>query len=163
MGCGVWRLWLLGVLVLCVGCVSTPAMPEPETQVIHPALVHAVVRRSPVGTAEAFTAEPLLEAAAFSMHVLQYRTREARHIHFHHDLTTMIHAGEGELYIDDRRYLASAGDVFHIPRGTAHYAVNTGDEPLVAVLVFVPAFDGEDSVEVERGSRSYERGGSRGR
>ncbi len=38
------------------------------------------------------------------------------------------------------------GDILFIPRGSAHYFVNTFSEPSVALAVFSPDFDGKDSI-----------------
>jgi mannose-6-phosphate isomerase-like protein (cupin superfamily) len=116
---------------------------------ITPARIQRVLDSNPVGEDEPFRAATLLNGHDFSLHVLQFRTGERRHIHRAHDLTFMVHRGQGELFIDDVRHPAQPGDVFHIPRRTPHYVVNTGVEPLVAVIIFTPEFDLTDSVPVE--------------
>lgn len=146
----------LALLAPIVGC--GPGLREHlrrDAQIITPEMLDRVVRLAPVSETDAFHAETLLETERFSAHLLQFRTREQRHIHQRHDLTFVVRGGAGDVYVNDRRYAAKPGDVFHIPRNTPHYAVNTGPTPLVAVLIFSPPFDRSDSIPVPRDAASY--------
>ena len=153
------RLMIVLIVTLAAGC-GGPSLREafgPQTRQIDPSTIRRVLRSAPVSSAEDFHAETLLLSEEFSAHLLQFRTAEQRHIHRRHDMTTIVQRGVGDLYIGQRRYRVSRGDVFHIPRGTPHYAVNRGDEPLVVVNIFTPPYGGEDSIAMPVGARSYER------
>lgn len=146
----------LAALVLLASC--GPGLHEHlrrDAQIITPEMLDRVVRLAPVSETAAFHPETLLETDRFSAHLLQFRTAEQRHIHQRHDLTFMVRSGAGDVFVNDRRYAAKPGDVFHIPRNTPHYAVNTGPTPLVAVLIFSPPFDRRDSIPVPRDAASY--------
>lgn len=147
-------------LVFAGGCA--PRADDPiafGTQQVDPLVIQRVLSSAPCPEDRDFHAENLLITPRFSMHLLQFRTAEQRHIHRRHDLTFVVVRGAGEVWVADRRFSAAPGDVFHIPRGTPHYCVNTGDTPLAAVLTFTPPYDRRDSIPVPRGARSYEREG----
>jgi len=148
---------LLGACL--AGCAADPARDilTRETQVLEPAMLQRILRQAPVAADEDLRVEPLLESGEFSAYLLQFRTGERRHIHRAHDQTFIVYRGQGEIYINDHRRVCRPGDVFHIPRGTPHYCVNTGSEPLVVVNLFTPPFDVADRIPLPRGSRSYER------
>jgi quercetin dioxygenase-like cupin family protein len=151
---------VLTLLAACLAsCAADPAhdVLRRETQVLEPAMLLRILRQAPVAADEDLRAEPLVESEEFSAYLLQFRTGEPRHIHCGHDQTFIVYRGQGEIYIDDQRRVCRPGDVFHIPRGTPHYCVNTASEPLVVVNLFTPPFDGKDRIPLPRGSRSYER------
>ena len=153
------RLLLALLAAGLAGCAADPARDvlKRETQVLEPAMLQRILRQAPVAADEDLRAEPLLESEEFSAYLLQFRTGEPRHIHREHDLTFIVHRGRGEVYINDHRRVCRPGDVFHIPRGTPHYCINTGSDPLVVVNLFTPPFDGKDRIPLPRGSRSYEQ------
>lgn len=158
-------LWIALSLVACsmpaTGCAShSEELFSMGTQQVDPVVIQRVLDRSPCPPDRDFHPETLLITDRFSMHLLQFRTAEQRHIHRVHDLTFVVVRGSGEVWVGDRRFLAKPGDVFHIPRGTPHYCVNTGDTPLAAVLTFTPPFDRKDSIPVAKNARSYEREGN---
>lgn len=142
---------LLGLLFIgCTGPNVRDKLWFPQT--ITPNLIDAALRERPVAPDQNLRPETLTMTDEFSLHLLQFRTGEARHIHKAHDLTFVCYRGEGELFVFDEksrgdiRYVSRPGQVCHIPRGTPHFVRNTGPEPLVAVLVFTPPYDLKDSV-----------------
>jgi quercetin dioxygenase-like cupin family protein len=152
------RVLALAGLITVSGCASPHATAiHSPTHRVDPAMISAMVKATPVGDDEARRAATLVVGADFSMHLLQFRTGEDRHIHRTHDLTFVVHRGEGRLTVDDRACTVQPGDVIHIPRGTPHSCTNRGSEPLVAVLIFTPPYDLKDSIPVPAESRSYER------
>lgn len=149
----VWPVW-----AFACGCASRTDDPIAlGSQCVDPVAIQRVLSNAPCPEDRDFHAENLLITPRFSMHLLQFRTAEPRHIHRKHDLTFVVVRGSGEVWVADRRFQASPGDVFHIPRGTPHYCVNTGEAPLAAVLTFTPPYDRRDSIPVPRNVRSYER------
>lgn len=142
------------------GCADGGAAREalaPRSFVVQPQLVERALRAGPVAKDQNLRAETLVATSEFSMHLLQFRVGEQRHIHRTHDLTFFVQRGEGTVFVDDRRFIARPGDVFHIPRGTPHYCVNDKTEPLVAVLIFTPPYDMRDSIPAPAPDKSYDR------
>ena len=84
-----------------------------------------------------------------SHHIVQIRDREPPHMHKTHDGTVVMISGRGYLMMSDKQIELSAGDIVYIPRGAAHFYVNTGVEPTIAFVVFSPPFDGKDNVPVK--------------
>jgi mannose-6-phosphate isomerase-like protein (cupin superfamily) len=108
-----------------------------------------VVAANPLGPAENVKVTNLGQGQTVSHHVVQVRDRESPHLHKAHDGTVTIISGRGYMIMDSRRIELSPGDIVHIPRGAAHYYVNTGIEPAVAFVVFSPPFDGKDVVPLK--------------
>lgn len=128
-----------------------------RSEVLDATVVARLLAATPIGPEQAFLPATLTSTDEFSAHVLQFRTGEARHVHCVHDLTILVHRGEGEVTIDDRPRVARPGDVFHIPRGVPHSIRARGADPLVTINVFTPPFDGKDSVAAPRNESSRER------
>lgn len=124
---------------------------------INPGMLDAVLQTAPVGADQNLRAETLLTTDECSIHLLQFRVGEQRHIHSRHDLTFTVHRGMGFVFVNDQRFAAKPGDVFFIPRGVPHQCVVDGPAPLVAVLVFTPPFDLKDTIPLPLGARTYER------
>lgn len=143
--------------LLSGGCAVSHQLAARPTEVLDTALIEQILRQRPVRDDQDFLPHTLLVSHEFSAHLLQFRTGEQRHVHRLHDLTIVVHRGRGEVYIDDIRRMARAGDVFHIPRGVPHSIRNAGDEPLISVNIFTPPYDGHDSIPAPAGSRSIER------
>ncbi|MBL8878878.1 MAG: cupin domain-containing protein [Phycisphaerales bacterium] len=147
------------IAIAASGCAARDDAVSQGTQQIDPVMIARALEHAPCPADRDFYPQNLLITERFSMHLLQFRTAEQRHIHRRHDLTFVVVRGTGEVWVNDRRFQAKPGDVFHIPRGTPHYCVNTGDAVLAAVLTFTPPFDRSDSIPVARGARSYDREG----
>ena len=155
------RTILVALLAALLNGCAAPDMYEmlrTESQVFDPPAIGNILRRAPVGPHEDARFDELTGNDRFSAHLFQFRTGQQRHIHLDHDVTFIVHRGCGEVYVRDRRRTARPGDVFHIPRGTPHYCVNTDLDRLVVIAIFTPPFDGHDVIEVPAGARSYPRG-----
>jgi quercetin dioxygenase-like cupin family protein len=70
------------------------------------------------------------------------------HIHKVHDTTVVMMRGRGYVMLDKRRVELSVGDTVFIARGAPHYFVNGYGESSVALVIFSPPFDGEDTIPV---------------
>ena len=73
--------------------------------------------------------------------------RLGKRYHARHDLTLMVVSGKGIVEVEETRYAVGPGTAVLLPRLTA-YAVlpNQSEGEFVALLVYSPAFDGEDVV-----------------
>ena len=154
----------LAVLVVAVsaglaGCAANraPTLLQPESQAIGPAAITRALRYARVGSDQPLRIDGLTQNEHFSAHLLQIRTRRARHIHAVHDVTLMVHRGRGEVTVDGRKRAVRPGDVFHVPRGTPHDCSNAGSVPLVLVAIFTPPLRTADTIAVPVGRRSHPR------
>jgi mannose-6-phosphate isomerase-like protein (cupin superfamily) len=118
----------------------------PELRQINPAKVAA---DNPLAPNENIKMTTVGQGQGVSHHIVQIRDREPPHMHKAHDGTVVMISGRGYLMMSDKRIELSAGDIVYIPRGAAHFYVNTGVEPTIAFVAFSPPFDGKDTISVK--------------
>ncbi|MFH1747387.1 MAG: cupin domain-containing protein [Planctomycetota bacterium] len=141
-----------------MGCAATPAeVLLRDTQLLDPATITTLLKRAPVNAAEDVRVDTLLQSAEFSAHLLQVQTEYTRRLHRRHDLTILIHRGHGQVYLNDRRYTAALGDVFHIPRDTPYQILSHGPDPLAIIQIFTPPLVADDVIPIQPRARSYPR------
>lgn len=144
----------LNVAALLFGFLFPACAPLPylflqygtELRQINPAKVAA---DNPLGPNESIKMTTVGQGQGVSHHIVQIRDRESPHLHKAHDGTVVMISGRGYLMMSDKRIDLSAGDIVYIPRGAAHFYVNTGIEPTIAFVVFSPPFDGKDNIPVK--------------
>ena len=81
-----------------------------------------------------------------SHQVVRLNESEKPHRHFKHDLTVFMVKGKVRMHLGDRIFMAHAGDVIEIPKGTFHWAEKITKESPEAYTIFNPPFDGKDIV-----------------
>ena len=91
---------------------------------------------------------PLVNFEHASFHNILLKNAEKPHIHAKHDLAVYVLKGSSWIYLNDKRIELFPGDFIVIPRGTVHWAINTGKDPAEVLAVFSPPFDGKDIVPV---------------
>ncbi len=128
----------LAVALSAVLALATPA----RAQEAHD--IEKVVEKNPLAADQPFRVDEVARTDAASVHVAQVRGEVPRQYHAAHDETVFIHRGKGVLTVGDKTILLEAGEVVHIPRRVVHGFKSEGAEPVVALLVFEPAFDGKD-------------------
>jgi mannose-6-phosphate isomerase-like protein (cupin superfamily) len=111
--------------------------------------VAKVLAENPLGADENIKITALGGGQAASHHLVQIRDREVPHVHKAHDATVLVVRGRGYLIMDTRRINLSAGDIVHIPRGAAHYYVNSDLQPTVVFVTYAPPYDGKDNFPVK--------------
>lgn len=84
-----------------------------------------------------------------SVHLIQIRGSEKPHRHLYHDSVVFFERGQGTLHLGKNALKVKEGAVVFIEHGQPHYFVNEGPEPMVAIVVFSPPYDGKDNVPVE--------------
>jgi len=60
------------------------------------------------------------------------------HVHPHTDEAFYIAAGEAKFLLGDREVRVTAGGFVFVPRGTPHTAWNSGDDPMLGLIVISP-------------------------
>ena len=79
-----------------------------------------------------------------STFLIRMKDKETPHFHDDHDLSVSILDGDGIIHFKDHAVPVTPGDVIFIPKGTYHWAENTGSAATVLFAVFSPAFSGKD-------------------
>jgi mannose-6-phosphate isomerase-like protein (cupin superfamily) len=108
--------------------------------------IEDALARHPIAPDENINVITLGATDTVSHHVVQIRHSEELHIHERHDLSAIVYRGAGTMRAGDSVFPVSAGDVLFIPRGVPHAFRNDGVAPAVAIVVFSPSFDGEDTI-----------------
>jgi len=65
--------------------------------------------------------------------------RQTRHVHYGDEQFLYVISGEGKQLIDYTENIIGPGAIFHIDAGSVHETVNMGDEPIVELLISIPA------------------------
>jgi quercetin dioxygenase-like cupin family protein len=129
------------------GCNATASKPSHDLLLSDPARslgAESIIRELPMG-GQNIARRKLSDGADSTVFLVRIAERESPHRHTRYDLTVVVVAGSGTLWLDGAPLAMEPGDIAHIPRGTPHYFVNDGDEPASAVAVFSPRFEGPDN------------------
>jgi quercetin dioxygenase-like cupin family protein len=137
------------VALLLVGCVSGPHFYLRYGEELRQASLDEMLAHNPLPAGENIKVVNLGRTESASQHLVQIRDREAPHVHKLHDATVAVMRGRGYLILGPKRVELRAGDIVHIARGVPHAYVNTASEPTVALAVYAPAFDGQDTHPAE--------------
>lgn len=65
--------------------------------------------------------------------------RQTKHVHYGDEQFIYVLSGKGEQLIDAASNSIEPGASFHIEAGAAHETINTGHEPIVELLISIPA------------------------
>lgn len=136
-------------MLIATGC-GTPAHYSYADGRLSRTVISRVVRENAIPIGQAIAVINLGAVPAVSHHIVQVATAETLHVHRDHDLTVFVHRGHGILRIGAEQAVLREGDSVFIPRGVAHAFENRSTSPAVAVVSFSPAFDGKDTIPVER-------------
>lgn len=137
--------WLIG-FALVAGCTSQKhalghfLVHDPPRE----ATFETMIAQLPVEGDRNIRQLLLQQSENMSVHLVRIRDREQPHLHTRYDLSIMLVAGEGTLWLQGAPLKMQAGDVALVSRGTRHHFVNEGSEPASALVVFAPAYDESD-------------------
>jgi len=129
-----------------MGCAATPSLTLPDAQGARSSALTALLAAHPLPDTQNISVLPLGRTEALSYHLVQIRDREQPHVHATHDLAVTLLRGSGRVYIHGAPHDMRPGDVAVVPRGVAHYFVNSDSTPAAAFVTFAPPYDGKDQV-----------------
>jgi mannose-6-phosphate isomerase-like protein (cupin superfamily) len=141
--------FVIALLSLLMACAPVPRFYLQYGTDFKQSDLEKMLAENPLPMGENIKVITLGQGPAASHHVVQIRDRESPHLHKTHDATVMMLKGQGYLMLEQRRIDLTVGDVVYIPRGAAHYFINTAPEPTVAFAIYSPPFDGKDMVPVK--------------
>lgn len=151
---GQWPM-ALGMLFILIGLMMpVPRSPEEAGRILLGSGfsteqdLKSWLEEHPIKANQPFRIDSLTRTARSSSAIAQILKREEYHRHMKHDLTVTLLRGKGRMLLDGKIYKVQSGDVVHIPAGMPHAFLNGSSRklPAVALAVFVPPFDGKDSV-----------------
>jgi mannose-6-phosphate isomerase-like protein (cupin superfamily) len=134
------HIFSLITMIALTGCGSTQA----RGRIITPVFTIADVEWSLDDLTKPIAVRPLREYEDLSVSLIRLASAEKPHVHKVHDLTVVMISGSGILHIGDRSVAVGPGDVMEIPRGTVHWAENTGAGACEVYAIFAPPYDGKD-------------------
>lgn len=146
--------WLIG-FALIVGCTS-------QKQDLGHFLVHdppreatydTMIAQLPIEGSQNIRQLLLQQNENMSVHLVRIKDREEPHLHTRYDLSVVLVAGEGTLWLQGEPLKMNVGDVAVVSRGTRHYFVNEGSDPASFVVVFAPAYEESDREAVDEPDR----------
>ncbi len=114
--------------------------------------IEEIAAKNPLSENEDTRVTDVGENKNSSMHLVQIRENGELHPHYHkrHDEVIYIKKGSGIATLDGTRYMVKPGSIVQIPSKTIHKFLNTGEEPLIAISIFSPPFDGRDEKTIRK-------------
>ena len=85
-----------------------------------------------------------IERCSLAEEVLPIGSKVGRHHHIETEEVYYILHGSGRMIVGDEVRDVAAGDAIFIPRGFTHALENTGQEPMIILLVCGPAYSYDD-------------------
>lgn len=145
-----WVVVLTGLLL--AGCAaSTPNwITFPDGKGGQGISLDQWIKENPMSTVQDISIQEISRGESASSHIIRIRTQEPLHVHQRHDLVAILLKGTGTLTLGSRRLELKPGSIITIPHGVPHAFVNHSSEPAVAYATFTPAFDGSDTVLIEK-------------
>jgi len=137
------RVVLLLASLAMIGCSTATRgrVVSPHQDLIAPAWT-AEEQAKPIAVRR------LRATAETSVSLIRLAGTEQPHIHKDHDLVVVLLAGSARLHLGERIIDVRPGDVMEIPRGTVHWAENTGADASEVYAIFSPPYDGRDNLPV---------------
>lgn len=154
MRAATFRIGILGVIALALGCASGGGSTPPVLDALFPdgrstETLAALADIETLGPGDSFRIHEIGRDAHSSHHVVWIRDREVPHTHDRHDLWVVMLRGHGTMRLGDEERPVDEGSVLYVPRGTVHAFRNLSGEIAAAYAIYAPAFDGRDRVDVE--------------
>ena len=134
------KRWIsLGFLFALIGCTFLPAQMPFQSQ------AKAI---QPDTTFDNVLVKRIFGDDKASGFVIWIKQRVPAHFHAAHSETVMILEGKAEMTLGDQRLSIKKGDIFFIPKGTAH-SVTVKKGILKVLSIQAPEFEGTDRVMVK--------------
>ncbi len=142
----------LMALIVFLGFIPSYAQegpPPPENESAFRGNLFMLMQQKPLPYDELISQSLLAKNETMSAVLIQLREGVKSHYHAQHDELVYVLQGKGVMTVGDERQVIKAGDFIMLERGKVHSVVNKSAEPLVAISIMAPPFDGEDRVYTE--------------
>ena len=137
------------ITVPAIGAWAQVGPPMPADTSLFRGNVFELLQKQPLPYEENFSSIPLARSDTRSASLVQIRQKLSLHYHILSEETVYIIKGRGIMTVGKEIRPIQPGDIIAIPRGVAHGVENRSPEPLVALSVMSPPFDGKDRIFVE--------------
>lgn len=119
--------------------------PPPDTTAFRGNLF-ALLQQQPLPYDQDLSNLPLYIGQTSSASLIQVRHSVQSHYHAYHDEIVYVLQGKGVMTVGTETRAIQAGDLIVMERGKVHKVINKSAEPLVALSIMSPPFDGEDRI-----------------
>jgi quercetin dioxygenase-like cupin family protein len=145
------QVGLACTLLFCVLQISSAqeGPPAPENRSAFRGNLFEIIQQRPLAFDEKTSVIPLLAATNYSATLIQLREGVKSHFHTNHEELVYVLQGKGVMTVGDEKQVINAGDLIYLERNQVHSVVNKSPQPLVAISLMSPPFDGEDRHYVE--------------
>jgi mannose-6-phosphate isomerase-like protein (cupin superfamily) len=123
--------------------------PQPADTSAFRGNVFNLQKQQPLPYEQDFASAPLARNETQSANLVQVRNKLNLHYHMQHDEMVYIVSGRGIMMVGGELRSIQPGDVISIPHGVSHSVECRSQEPLVALSIMSPPFDGKDRIFVE--------------
>jgi mannose-6-phosphate isomerase-like protein (cupin superfamily) len=134
--------------VVVAGVFTFIAAQLVSVETKRPGLVASTHGALTLAEGQAIASRVVGELQGSSAHHIRIAEGVDAHYHAVHDETVVILTGRGTMTLGEESQEVEPGSVILIPRGTIH-SFRVSGEPVEALSVFAPAFDGKDRIFVD--------------
>ncbi len=146
---GLFLLSCLLVLLLPLWSSAQIGPPEPENTSPFKGNLFTLIQQKPLPYDEDISNLLLHSGLTSSASLIQVREGVKSHYHATHDEIVYVLQGKGVMKVGDEKRVVQPGDLIVLERGTVHSVINKSAEPLVALSIICPPFDGKDRIFTE--------------
>lgn len=129
-------------LVLILSILLTSSLLSGQSQ-------HSLHNHTPPTEFDNIHVEKLAEDSLSSAFLIWVKKNVALHLHQHHSENVIILEGAAQVRVGEDTLQIKSGDHLFLPKGTPHAVWVTSSEPLKAISIQSPRFEGEDRVLLE--------------
>lgn len=123
--------------------------PQPPDTTAFRGNLFTLQQQQPLPYDQDLSSLPLFANATSSASLIQVRSGVRSHYHANHDEIVYILKGKGVMTVGAETRAIQAGDLIVMQRGIVHKVINKSAQPLVALSIMCPPFDGEDRIFTE--------------
>jgi mannose-6-phosphate isomerase-like protein (cupin superfamily) len=142
-------LWMLASACFLGSAYAQVGPPTPADTSLFRGNVFELQQKQPLPYEENFSSLPLVRNETQSASMVQIRQKMSLHYHIVSNEIVYVIKGRGIMTVGSEIRPIQPGDVITIPRGVAHSVGNRSLEPLVALSVMSPPFDGKDRIFIK--------------
>lgn len=146
----VFAFVLYSLLLIAVGwSLAQVGPPEPANTSPFKGNLFTLLQQKPLSYDQEISNLPLHAGSTTSASLIQVRQEVKSHYHAAHDEIVYVLGGKGVMTVAGETRAIQAGDLVTVERGAVHSVLNKSAQPLVALSIMSPPFDGEDRIYTE--------------